>query len=97
MPPLKSRTVKIESRIYDRFELIFFSKKITYFHPTFYVFFRIGFIVPEPPSLVDIAACVSAELLIKSVFEWFLEASRAPWFQERPISECSYEHFPKNE
>ena len=60
-------------------------------------FVRIGFIVPEPPSLVDIASCVSAELLIKSVFEWFLEASRAPWFQECPISECSYEHFPKNE
>ena len=35
------------------------------------------------PSLVDIASCVSAELFIKSVFEWFLEASRAPWFQER--------------
>ena len=34
-------------------------------------------------SLVDIASCVSAELFIKSVFEWFLEASRAPWFQER--------------
>ena len=34
-------------------------------------------------SLVDIASCVGAELFIKSVFEWFLEASRAPWFQER--------------
>ena len=53
---------------------------------TFFNFFEsiffFAFIVPVP-SLVDIASCVSAELFIKSVFEWFLEASRAPWFQER--------------
>ena len=48
----------------------------------FFYFFESAFIVPVP-SLVDIASCVSAELFIKSVFEWFLEASRAPWFQER--------------
>ena len=48
----------------------------------FFYFFQSAFIVPVP-SLVDIASCVSAELFIKSVFEWFLEASRAPWFQER--------------
>ena len=48
----------------------------------FFNFFQSAFIV-HVPSLVDIASCVSAELFIKSVFEWFLEASRAPWFQER--------------
>ena len=54
------------------------------FFQIFEVFFifQSAFIVPVP-SLVDIASCVSAELFIKSVFEWFLEASRAPWFQER--------------